>query len=179
MVDDGITPRSRPNDDSYVRMKIIKRFGDTWFFLFFWVFAYMLKHNKEENINTDSECFAKLHLLLDLFFYGYIGYACFLAITLIGCVCTSLELPFRFIQMCLSLIFFFGLFLYANFVLYNLPERCTEVTGNLRLFVVLYIIAWYAFLFTRLVMFVFYVAKRLFWAPKHEMEGMQLFIDVE
>jgi len=177
--EDPRTTHMEASEKNYIRMKIIRRFGDTWFILFFWFFAYMVRHAALPKVESNPECFEHLFRFINIFYYSYIGYLCFLALTLLGCVCTSLNTAFRIINTTLGLIFFFGLFLYANYIMYNLPATCKEVTGDARLFAILYILAWYVLLGTRLLMLVMYLIKRMFKGRHHELEGMELFVDVE
>ena len=163
---------------SQIRDSIIKRYGDYWIFLVFWIAALIIKFHSQEQINQ-SECGEKLVYFLDLYFYGYIAYFGYLLCTLFACYWTFLDPVIRFIQIATFTCFFFGAFIYANYIMYEMTEDCRKNYPEMRLFCIAYILAWYSYIGTRLVMLIMYAVKRGLTGSSHELEGLSLFIDIE
>ena len=170
-----------PADTSYVRIKIIKRFGESWLYMALFICAYIIRNEYPDYVDYPDDCNVGLVRFLNAYFYGYCFYVSFLFVTLVGCVIPKLETTFRIINAIFFAVYFFGLFIYANYVIHALSESTTCKTQNLemKLFTIIYIISWYAYLATRVVMFVLYIAKKTFTGRQHELEGVSLFVDAE
>lgn len=168
-----------PADASYVRIKIIKRFGDMWVYLAFYVCACIIRNAYEDVIANPDDCTYRLIRFLNLFYYGYSVYVGFMIATLIGCIYPQLDTLFRIIQVFVFVGYFFAVLLYANLAAYTLDDICKTQNLEIWFFCLAYIVAWYVFLGTRLLMLVMYGLKKSFSGRHHELEGVGLFIDAE
>lgn len=168
-----------PADSSHVRVKIIKRIGDQWVFTAFFVCACVIRSTYGDLIDNPDSCSQRLVTFMNMYFYGYCVYIGFLIATLLGCYYPRLDTFFRIIQVFIFVVYYFGLFLYANFVAYSLEDRCKEGNSELRLFCLVYIISWYVYLGIRLLMLVMYTVKKSWTGRQHELEGIALFVDAE
>ena len=168
---------------SHIRIKIIKRFGDNWVFLVFFVCTCLILQDPSINIDH-SDCTQKLIEFMQLYHYGYMIYLSFLGFTLIGCIYPSLDTLFKRFQIATFVLFFFGIFIYANWIIFKMDfdnNKCNTSNLNLRLFCYFYVIAWYTFLTTRLIMLcMFYVKKH--YINKLGIQNnnaIHLFVDIE
>ena len=170
---------------SHIRVKIIKRFGDNWVFLVFFVCASLIL--KDPSINIDNSfCTQKLIEFLQLYHYGYIIYLTFLGFTLVGCIYPSLDTLFKRFQILTFVVFFFGIFIYANWIIFKIDfghndNNCQTSNLNLRLFCYFYVIAWYTFLITRLIMLLMFFIKKHYISKLgiQNTNALHLFVDVE
>jgi len=167
---------------SHIRVKIIKRFGDNWVFLVFFVCCCLIE-NDPTVYQDGSYCTGELLKFLDLYFYGYIIYLSFLVFTLVGCIYPSLDSVFKRFQILTFVLFFFGIFGYAQWIIFDIDfgNQCQTTNLNLRVFCYFYVIAWYAFLTTRLIMYLMFIVKKR-WTRRYfpqDTSGMHLFVDVE
>mgnify|MGYP000987418377 CR=1 FL=1 len=168
-----------PANLSLVRMKIIKRFGDGWLYLFFFICAHAIRNYYRDIVDNPDSCSEGLSGFLNAYYKGYCVYLVFLAVTLLGFCYPKLESSFRICNGLFFIFYFFGLFIYANLVLYNINDDCKTQYREIRLFAIAYVIAWYCYITTRLLMLVMYRAKKNLTGRLHDLEGTSLFVDVD
>ena len=168
-----------PADVSHVRVKIIKRIGDHWVFLAFFIFAIIVRDQYDDLVNHPDSCSERLVWFLAAYYYGYCVYLAFLLATLVGCVYPRLDTLFRIVQIFIFAAYFFGLFLMGNYTAYKLEDRCKTKHTELRLFCLAYLISWYVYLATRFLMLVMYTIKKSWAGRQHQLEGISLFVDAE
>lgn len=164
-------------DISYIRTKIIKRFGDGWLYFTFFIFGKIIRNHYIDIIDCPDTCSDGLSNFLNAYYHGYCIYLGFLIITLLGFCYPKLETIFRIVNILFFAVYFFGLFVYGNLILYQLEDKCKKQYLEMRLFVSAYVIAWYCYLATRIMMFIMYLAKKNLTGRQHGLEGTSLFVD--
>ena len=166
------------SSQSQIRDSIIKRYGENWIYLVLWIAAFIIKLRSQDQINQ-SENTENLFCFLYLYFYGYIAYLGYLLSSLLACCWTILNPIFRFIHIAVFACFFFGVFIYANYVMYEMTDDCKRNYPEIRLLCIVYILAWYCYIGTRIAMLIMYIVKKELTGSFHELEGLSLFIDIE
>lgn len=167
-----------PAETSYIRIKIIRRFGDSWLYLAFFICAYIIRRDYKELVEYPDACSQDLIRFLNAYYVGYELYLGFLGVTLIGFVFPRLETIFRMVNAFFFVVYFFGIFIYANYALHQLTDYCKGKYVEIKLFAIIYIISWYSYIATRLIMVVMYTAKRNF-SGQQGTEGIALFVEAE